>query len=123
MSIEDCARKAKNLISENGICLLLFDVRNSKRYDGKLLNQRLKEMMADLNKNFYAYLPKNNLAVLIRKERGFQTLAGDSSWAGINFSEAVREIADYQAKHYPEIKLYWGVAKDGFDEEGTAIAR
>ena len=124
LSIENCVNKAEKLISEYGICLLLFDVKGSSNFkDSNRLIKQLFEMMKDLNTKFSDYLPKNKLATLTREERGFECLLGDGSWAGINSSEAVKKIAKYQEENYPHIPLYWGIAKDGFDDKNLRVVR
>lgn len=123
MSLEECVEKARKFIFKYGSCLLLFNVKNSKKFkDRQELNYNLFNMMQDLNKKFEEYLPENNLAS-IRKEKGFVSLLGDGSWAGITSPGIIAEIINYQKREYPEIPLYWGIAKDGRDEEGTKIVR
>ena len=123
LSIEDCIEKSRKFIFKYGSCLLLFDVKNSRSFkDRQKLNDDLFGMMEDLNKKFDAYLPQNNLAS-IKKEKGFVSLLGDGSWAGVNSPGVVEEIINYQKRKYPHIPLYWGIAKDGRDEEGTKIVR
>lgn len=124
MSLEDCIKISKKLISKRGICLLLFDVKNSKEFkDRNELNKQLKYMMKDLNTKFDVYFPENNLAVYNRKEKGFEILLGDGSWAGINSAEKIKEIIEYQKKTYPDIPLSWGIAKDGWDKKQLEIVR
>ncbi len=122
-SIEDCVKEAEKIISKYGICLLLFDVKNSKGFDnGQRLQKQLESMIKDLNEKFSKYFPETDIATYVRKERGFMVLLGDGSWAGIDSSEAIKKIVEYQKENYPDIPLYWDVAKDGFDER-TKIVR
>jgi len=123
LSIDDCIEKAKEYIDTNGTCLFLFDVKGSKKLDPHEMFYTLRTMMADLNDKFAPYLPENDLAVYDRKETGFVFLLGDASWAGINSADVIRPIVEYQQKHYPGLPLYWGVARDGYDREGTKIAK
>jgi hypothetical protein len=124
MPIEECVNRAEKFISKNKICLLLFDVKNSGGFaDKQKLFYDLFEMEKDFNKRFDKYLPENKLANPSRKEKGFSFALGDGSWAGINSKEAVKEIIDYQRENYPDIPLYWSIAKDRFDEEGIEIVR
>lgn len=117
MSVDKCVEKAQGLIKKNGVCLLLFDVENSgKVKNRRRLNEILERMMADLNYKFYDYMPKHELATYQRREKGFQILLGDASWAGINSSEIIPEIIKYQREKYPQIPLHWGVAENGYDE-------
>lgn len=124
MSVDECVRNAEVFISRHGLCLLIFDVRGSSGFEDKnSLISRLHLMMDDLNERFYGYFPENNLAVYSRREQGFQFLFGDASWAGINSSDVIPDIIKYQKEKYPDIPLYWGVARNGYDEENTKIAK
>ena len=80
-------------------------------------------MMEDLNAKFSEYFPENSLATYTRREKGFEFLLGDGSWAGINSAEIIPKIIHYQEKNYQEIKLYWDVARDGFDKKGVKIVK
>lgn len=124
LSVEDCVSKAEKLISEQGACLLLWDVIGSSNYeDRNKLSKDLFVMMKDFNKKFSKYFPKNSLATLTREEIGFECLLGDGAWAGINSSKVIPEIIEYQKQKYPSIHLYWGIAKDGWDEEGLKVVK
>jgi hypothetical protein len=124
MEIKRYIKKADKIISEQGLCLLLFDVMESKNFKNSYkLQEKLKYMCQDFNQKFKTYFPKNNLGALKREERGFQSLLGDSSWAGINSSAVIPDIIKYQNEKYPNIPLYWGIAKDGYDEGGIKIAK
>ena len=124
MSAEECVKRAEKIISEKGICLLLFDAVNSTgSKNRKALNLRLSEFMEDANSKFREYFPEHNLAAAARTERGFRYLLGDSSWTGINSARAIHEIIDYQIRNYPDLPLYWGVAEDGYDDMAARIAK
>jgi len=123
MSLEDCVKTADRFISQEGLCLLLFDVVNSRKHsDRRYLNDRLKEMMADFNDTFADYFPLHDIAVRGRYEKGFQHLLGDGSWAGINSLEVIPKIMDYHSKNY-EFALWWNVARNGYDEKNIKIVR
>ena len=125
-SIDNLVLSAHKYIEENGICLLLFDVINSRklscedRYD---LQKRLKTMISDLNSEFSDYFPIHDIAVFGRYEKGFEYLLGDGSWCGISNSEVIPEIITYQKTKYSDVNLKWGVAKDGYDSENLKIIR
>lgn len=124
MTIEECVSRAQEYISINGQCLLLFDMIGSRRYsDTNGLLKRLNAMRMDLNSRFSQYFPLSNINCLIRYEKGFEIPLGDASWAAINDSSVIPEIIQYQKSNYPDIPLRWGIARDGFDEEGTKIAK
>lgn len=124
LSLDKCVEKAKEYIKQQGICLLLFDVCNSRNYsDRQKLSAQLQKMMAEINREFSEYFPINNLAVLVRQEKGFQCLLGDGSWAGINSEQVIPLIWKFQEENYPDIHLYWAVARDGFDNENLRIVR
>ena len=117
ISIEKCLAKANKYISENGICLFLFDVQDSAKFkDRQALQTQLFDLINELNINFDKYFPENNLATETRLERGFFNLLGDGSWVAINNSEVIPMIVDYIQNSYPHISLYYDVAKDGYDE-------
>ena len=123
LSIEECVSKARGYISEQGICLLIFDVKGSRNYpDRQKLQERLKEMIKMLNFKYSIFMPENSL-LKEHKTKGFQFVAGDSCAAAINSADAIYEIERCQRKWYPDIPLYWAVAKDSYDEQGMSIAR
>jgi len=119
LTVEECVKKARKYIKKYEMCLLWFDVVRSRDFpDATKLVYRLKAMMKDLNYKFSDYLPKNNLAVMIRTEKGFSRLFRfDSSYAAINNAEIILEIVKYQKEQYPDIPLWWGIAKDGYKKE------
>jgi len=124
LSIEECIKRADELISKNGVCLLLWDVKGSRNFeDVNGLSIQLFKMMEDLNKKFSEYFPKNTLATRVREEKGFWGPLGDGAWAGINSSKIIPEIIEYQKQKYPLIPLYWGIAEDGWDEEGLKVVK
>ncbi len=122
LTVEGCVVKAKKYISKYRMCLLIFDVKGSRDFpDKRWLIRKLKSMMEDLNSEFGDYFPKNNLATISRTEKGFYFLHGDSSWVGINNAEIIPEIIKYQKEKYPEVPVYWAVAKDGYTKEDWII--
>jgi len=124
LSIDECVKRADELISKNGVCLLLWDVKGSSKFeDRNKLQIDLFAMMKDLNKKFSEYFPKNTLATMIREEIGFWGPLGDGSWAGINSARIIPEIINYQKENYPNIPLYWGIAEDGWDKEGLKVVK
>lgn len=124
MSVDECIQNVENFIGSRGACLLLFDVRGSRNFENpKNLVDILSQMMKDINQKFGKYFPEHELAAYSRKEKGFQFLLGDGSWTGINSANIIGEIVDYQMKNYPNIHLYWGVAKDGYDDERIKIVK
>jgi hypothetical protein len=124
VSIEECVRKARKYIKEQGICLLLFDVKDSRKYKNReSLRKLLCEMTERLNYKFAKYFPENDLRCANKKEKGFEFLFSDSSLAGINSAEIIPEIVNYQKREYSEVTLHWNVAKDGWDDEGIEIIK
>lgn len=121
LSVEECVRRAEGLIEQNGMCLLLLDMKDSRtRFpDTIVCREKLTEIVTDLNHYFAEYLPPNSLASLsYRDENGFRIFSGDSAMAGINSSEVIPRIILYQETNYPEAPFYWSVAEDGYDNEG-----
>ncbi len=117
LPIDECVRRASRYISEQGMCLLLFDVKGSRNFpESYCMEKKLEEMADDINCKFSGYLPENSLAGKLGK--GFSIFRGDSGIGCINSVDAVREISDYQKARYGEISLYWSVAKDSDDREG-----
>jgi len=124
LTIDECVEKAEEIISQQGQCLLLFDVKGSRKVpDRNKLTLDLIEMIKDISTQFDEYFPENTLAVYGRQEKGFMHLLGDASWTGINSSEAIPKIVQYQRENYPEIPLAWGVAIDGYDQEGMKLVK
>lgn len=127
MSIDECVSKAQEYISINGQCLLLFDMIGSKKYDSyetrNPLQKRLIAMTKDITEKFSDNFPLSNINCLVRYEKGFEFLLGDGSWAAIDDASVIPKIAEYQKEKYPDIPLRWGVAIDGFHEEGIKIVK
>lgn len=122
-TIGECLQKAEKYISEKGICLFIFDVKDSKKSkDRKRLQERLFSMRDDLNKNFAEYLPENRLLKGIIKSKGFEIVAGDAACAGINSSYSVDEIIKYLTRNYKDIELNFGIARDCYDKQGMSVA-
>ncbi|PIN99662.1 hypothetical protein COT72_05280 [archaeon CG10_big_fil_rev_8_21_14_0_10_43_11] len=122
MSLEACVERAQEYITEQGACLLIFDVKNSRAHDDlNALYKTVDAFRADVNKTFKAYLPKNVLSTLVREETGFEMRWGDASWAAINNPQVILDIIAYQKKEYPLLELHWAIAKDGFDPAADTI--
>jgi hypothetical protein len=120
LSLEECIKRADKYIAEQGLCVLAMDVKNSGKYlreDANAYTDKLRGMVRDLNHAFALYLPTNKI-VNGAEEKGFKIVRGDQVIGAIDSVEAIRKIHDYQVEHYPELPLYWGVAKDGWDEKG-----
>lgn len=124
VSIDECVKKADKYIKSNGSCLFLFDVKNSKKHPNRQqLQEQLIELMATLNSEFEQYLPKNNLMVSVKDEKGFSNLLGDASWAGINNSEAIMKIVDFIYQKMPLVQFYFDVAQHGFDSPNLKVIK
>ncbi len=119
LTVGRCVNRARRYISKYGVCLLWFDVVGSTKFpERQKLYYRMKAMMRDLNSKFSDYFPKNDLDIIGKIEKGFEILwRGDESCAGINDAEIIREIIKYQKEKYPDMPLYWGVAKDGYEKK------
>lgn len=77
MSVGECVQNAEIFIRDQGVCLLLFDVKGSRNFENSNdLVTRLLGMMKDLNIRFKDNFPEHNLAVNSRIECGFQYLLG-----------------------------------------------
>ncbi len=114
--IEHCISKARDLITKQGIYLLLLDTKDSaKSPDRKKLQIQLIQIKDSLNQRFAKYLSKNSLEVLCETHQGFRIVGGDSLVAGINSEQAIHEIEAY-LRNYP-IQFHWQVAKDGYSQE------
>lgn len=120
LTVDECVKKAREYISKNRMCLLVFDVRGSRKFlDQRRLNKVLLPMIEDINDKFSRYLPRVGP---FGNKTGFSDLFfGDSSWAIINDAEIIPKIIEYQKEQYPDIPLHWGIAKDLLDQEGTAL--
>jgi hypothetical protein len=124
LTIDECLNKAEEYIKMYGMCLFLLDVKGSKSYRSRQkLQDVLTQIMNDLNKEFNEYFPENNLATVVRKEKGFFEWLGDGAWVGINNSIAIGKIKKFLDEKYPEVSFYWSVAKDGYDEEGIKVVK
>ncbi len=123
LTAEECVKKARKYIEKYGICLLVFDVVGSRySLDPNQLTKELKLMMQSLNRKFYRYFPKNDLAVRSQFEKGFERIfRGDCACAGINNAEIIPKIIAYQKEKYPDIPLYWAVAKDGYTKKDWEV--
>lgn len=122
VDIKCCIEKANEYISKNGICLFLFDVVNSKDYvDRQNLQTRLENLITELNNDFAEFFPENNIANLVRQEKGFPFIFGDGSWAGINSSDAITKITQYMSEKYADISFNYDVAENGFDDDAKIV--
>ncbi len=106
LTIEECVRRAEKFIGSQSVCLLLYDIKGSRNFEVNEFIQKSK------------YMPKNDLDFRGIFKKGFQIYRGDGAVAGINSAEIIPEIVNYQKKMFPDVQLYWSVAKDGFDKEG-----
>lgn len=113
MDLEQCVALAKEIIEEQGVCLLAFDIIGSQT-DSPRLAFAGWDMADHLSNLFARYMPHNTLANMVDVQKGFRTV-GDLGYAGINHPDAVREIIKYCTFAYPEIPLRWGVGLDGWD--------
>jgi len=125
VTVDECIKKANKFIKSSGSCLFLFDVKDSRiKYPNRqeFLNQ-LVDLTTGLNSEFEQYLPENNLMVSTRREKGFNHLYGDASWAGINNSKVIIKIVDYIYQKMPLTQFYFDIARDGFDSPNLKIAK
>lgn len=124
ISVSKCVDKAQKYIEDNGVCLFLFDVKGSKKYeDRQLLQSKLKDLISDMNIEFDQYFPKNNLATETREEKGFYGLLGDGSWVGINNSEVIPKMVEFMKEKLPGVSFHFNVAKDGHDHEALKTVK
>ncbi|MBU2576495.1 MAG: hypothetical protein KKF50_02125 [Nanoarchaeota archaeon] len=114
LSLEQCIKRATSIIQKQNICLLLFEVKDSR--NTKDLYEKIQSMTSGINTTFKKYLPKNDLGVPGIFIQGFRVFRGDSAYAGINSVEVISKIQEYQKEKFPEIELYWSIAEDGFDD-------
>lgn len=126
MTPEAAERKAAELIKEFGICLFIVDIVESTNYgtgsDPEVFRQ-FRSFLDEASETFHEYLPKNTLAVgPSRVEQGFQGGLGDAAWAGINDSSVIPKIIALKERAYPDLRLYYGVAEDGW-AEGMILAK
>lgn len=125
LTVDECVKKAREYISKNRMCLLVFDVKGSRKFPNKqtLINVLLM-MIKDINSRFNRYFPKvGPFGNKTGFRAGFRDLFGDSSWAVINNAEIIPKIIEYQQENYPDIPLHWGVAKDLQDKEGMSLVK
>jgi hypothetical protein len=121
MRVGNCVAKARKYIDEQGMCLLLFDVKGFKKLPDEL-KDKLPAMANDLNSRFRDYFPENSLlGIPGRIDKGFKLIGGDGFAAGINNPDIIPEIRKYQKTKYPDIPVYWGVAKDCYDKKGISL--
>ncbi|MDD4106470.1 MAG: hypothetical protein PHX84_00805 [Candidatus Shapirobacteria bacterium] len=124
VSIEECIKKADKYIKNNGSCLFLFDVKGSRIHPNRQqLQEQLIDLMANLNSEFEQYLPENNLMISPRFEKGFSSILGDASWAGINNSEVIVKIVDFIHQKMPTVEFHFDVAQHGFDSPNLKIIK
>lgn len=121
ISIETCIEKADKYIEENGACLFVLDLKNSRSRTATL--ERLDNLLDDLNVMFDEYLPQNQLRTAIDTDRGFMRVLGDGVLAGITDARVIPETAEYIQEHYEDLSFYYNVAVDGYDKEGTRTIR
>lgn len=117
---EAAEQKAANLIQEFGVCLFLLDIVESSNYGkggDKDVYESFDRFIAELNSTFAANLPENTLAVgSFRVEKGFVNALGDAALGGIDDSSLIPKIVALKEEKYPNLRLYYGVAQDGWSE-------
>lgn len=125
MSRDLCIDKAHEFIAKNGVCLFLIDLVGSTGLSGEsssVVFNRYDEMVENLNDKFVDNLPEHNL-VNGDEEQGFRRILGDGVVGGVDSHLVVSEIIDYIEGDYSDISLRYGVAQDGWDEEGIGIIK
>jgi hypothetical protein len=124
MDLEECMDRATRFIGRNGMCLFLMDIVDSRLYpDQTKLFRDFDQLLIDLDAEFREYLPQNNLAVRARADQGFNVFWGDGAGGGINDASAIPRIMEFASENYPEIKLRYAVAEDGYDREGVKLIK
>ena len=124
LTIDQCVARAEAYIQQNGACLMLMDVIGSRQFmDDERRNQDFVAMIHQLNQQFDEYLPENNLTAIDRTEKGFHIIMGDAVTGGISDSRVIPAVAEFAETNYPHIPLRYGIAKDGYDNEGIALIK
>lgn len=124
MGVEECMRRAEEFIGQNGACLFLMDIAGSRHHpDQAKLFEDYERLLAELNAEFDEYLPVNDLAIPSQSTKGFDILIGDGAGGGINSSEVIPQIIGFADDNYPDLALRYGVAADGFDQEGVRLIK
>lgn len=120
MTPEAAERKAAELIQKFGVCLFIVDIVESTNYGRGMdpeVFRSFRAFLDEVNEKFQEYLPENTLAVgTSRVEQGFQGGLGDAAWTGINDASVIPKIIALKENSYPDLRLYYGVAEDGWDE-------
>jgi len=119
LSVEEATNHAREIIAESGVCLFLVDgVNFSKRpsEERARLYDQLFKFCQRANELFADVMPVNDLALSGRFERGFQSGLGDARWAGIDDAAVVKKLVTLKEDEFPGLPLYYGVAKDGWDD-------
>lgn len=122
LTIEQAQAKATELIAKHGLCLFIVDIQGSRKYIDQLGASdspwtQLKLLTEAANEQLSEYMPENNLAVgEWRTEKGFDFGLGDARWAGINDAAFIPKFVKLQEELTPELRLHYGIAKDGWDE-------
>ena len=118
LTIDECVRRAKEFIDDQGVCLLIYDIKGSRNFEINEFVKKRLEMKERLNNKFSKNMPENDLDFRTIFKKGFQIQRGDAAVAGINSAEIIPEIVNYQKEMFPDVPLYWSVAKNGFDKKG-----
>ena len=118
MSLEECVNKAREDISEQGMCYLAFDVVGSSNMDNGFFHKTILSLRDDLNKKFMKYFVGDIYKKKCAGVRGcFETYRADSAGTYISSPNAVKEIIEYTKENYSDFPLRWAVAKDPRDKE------
>lgn len=126
MTPELCYERAVEIISKNGVCLLLMDLVGSSKMEERFRSDvfdRYSDLLTRLNEEFEDYLPANKLVNGSREDKGFVFALGDAAAAAINSPHVVNEVIEIVNNEYPDIPLRYGVAEDGWDEEGVRLVK
>lgn len=122
LTVEQAQSKAAKLIAEHGLCLFIVDIEDSRKHIDQLATEnspwlQLEKLTRSANEQLSEYLPENNLAAgQWRTEKGFDFGLGDARWAAINDAEFIAKFVKLQGELTPELRLHYGIAKDGWSE-------
>jgi|TARA_B100002003_G_C14135459_1_gene546051 hypothetical protein len=122
-TLEQCVEKAEKYISQNGVCVLVYDVKNSSSKDDlQSIYITLDKINEDLNVRFAKFIPNEPFGYDCQGH-GFQSYMGDSAFSAVNSTSGIKEIIEYTHQSYPDIEFHWEIAKDYWDKKAIRMLK
>lgn len=122
LSIEQCVERAERILEVSSLCLFQIDLVDSRMDVMGYEHARMQGFIGSVNATFAARLPVYSIARYGVAEQGMAGLVrGDEAYVGVDSPNLIVDIVDFKEIEYPELKLHYGVAVDGWDKDGFSL--